>query len=475
MRQDKERSIREQADLWKGYWCILACILLVGRVSYLTFFQNHIASVYAAAQTEQKEDSSVQILQENLMEEIQIDDVQKMLDEIMDDHVFSVREALMNIINGEDPVSKETVRSFLYSLFFSDIENEKGLILKLLLVIFIAAVLAEFADVFGNGQAGSISFYIVYLALFTMLMENFSRLGSTLTNWLLGLTDFMKVLSPAYFMTVAASTGSSTAAAFYNGQIGEISFYVVYLLVFTLLMNSYSGLSASLLSVLRWITEFMKELSPVYFMAVAAASGASTAAAFYVGILLMIWAVQWLLANLFLPAVNLSLLLNMVNYLSKEEMLTKMAELLDVAVNWGLKTLLGAIVGLQIVRNMVSPVMDAMKRSAVGKAASAIPGIGNAVTAVTELVLTSAVMVRNSFGAVIVILLLLIGAGPIIHYGSLSLVYRFLAAIAQPISDKRVVGALSTMGEGCAMLLKLLLTAEVLCMLTFLIVVVSVS
>ena len=381
MRQDKERSIREQADLWKGYWCILACILLVGRVSYLTFFQNHIVSVYAAAQTEQKEDSSVQILQENLMEEIQIDDVQKMLDEIMDDHVFSVREALMNIINGEDPVSKETVRSFLYSLFFSDIENEKGLILKLLLVIFIAAVLAEFADVFGNGQAGSISFYIVYLALFTMLMENFSRLGSTLTNWLLGLTDFMKVLSPAYFMTVAASTGSSTAAAFYEG------------------------------------------------------------------ILLMIWAVQWLLANLFLPAVNLSLLLKMVNYLSKEEMLTK----------------------------MVSPVMDAMKRSAVGKAASAIPGIGNAVTAVTELVLTSAVMVRNSFGAVIVILLLLIGAGPIIHYGSLSLVYRFLAAIAQPISDKRVVGALSTMGEGCAMLLKLLLTAEVLCMLTFLIVVVSVS
>ena len=270
-------------------------------------------------------------------------------------------------------------------------------------------MLAEFADVFGNGQAGSISFYIVYLALFTMLMENFSRLGSTLTNWLLGLMDFMKVLSPAYFMTVAASTGSSTAAAFYEG------------------------------------------------------------------ILLMIWAVQWLLANLFLPAVNLSLLLKMVNYLSKEEMLTKMAELLDVAVNWGLKTLLGAIVGLQIVRNMVSPVMDAMKRSAVGKAASAIPGIGNAVTAVTELVLTSAVMVRNSFGAVIVILLLLIGAGPIIHYGSLSLVYRFLAAIAQPISDKRVVGALSTMGEGCAMLLKLLLTAEVLCMLTFLIVVVSVS
>ena len=348
-------------------------------------------------------------LQEQLLDEIKIDDMQKMLNEIMADHTFSVREALLNLINGEEPISKETVRSFLCSLFFSEMKNEKEMIWKLLLIILIAAVLAEFADVFGDGQVGSISFYIVYLALFMILMENFTRLGNVLSQRLMGLVNFMKVLSPAYFMTVTASTGAATAAVFYEG------------------------------------------------------------------VLLMVWAIQWLLVNLFLPVINLSVLLKMVNHLSKEEMLSKMAELLDVAVSWGLKTLLGTVVGLQIVRNMVSPVIDTLKRSAIGKTASAIPGIGNAVTAVTELVLTSAVMVRNSLGVVIVILLLVIGAGPVIHYGSLSLIYRFLAALAQPVSDKRVVGALTTMGEGCALLLKLLMTAEVLCMLTFLIVIAGVS
>ena len=348
-------------------------------------------------------------LQEQLLDEIQIDDMQKMLNEIMADHTFSVREALLNLINGEEPISKETVRSFLCSLFFSEMKNEKEMIWKLLLIILIAAVLAEFADVFGDGQVGSISFYIVYLALFMILMENFTRLGNVLSQRLMGLVNFMKVLSPAYFMTVTASTGAATAAVFYEG------------------------------------------------------------------VLLMVWAIQWLLVNLFLPVINLSVLLKMVNHLSKEEMLSKMAELLDVAVSWGLKTLLGTVVGLQIVRNMVSPVIDTLKRSAIGKTASAIPGIGNAVTAVTELVLTSAVMVRNSLGVVIVILLLVIGAGPMLHYGSLSLIYRFLAALAQPVSDKRVVGALTTMGEGCALLLKLLMTAEVLCMLTFLIVIAGVS
>ena len=138
-------------------------------------------------------------------------------------------------------------------------------------------------------------------------------------------------------------------------------------------------------------------------------------------------------------------------------------------INWGLKTLSGTAVGLQVIRNLVAPVMDSLKRSVIGKTAAAIPGIGNAVNTITELGLTSAVLVRNSLGGVSLVLLATAGLGPILHYGFLSLSYRFLAALAQPVSDKRIVGALSSMGEGCAILLKILFTAELLCMLAFLI------
>ena len=36
----------------------------------------------------------------------------------MDDHVFSVREALMNIINGEEPVQKRLYGAFCIVSFF---------------------------------------------------------------------------------------------------------------------------------------------------------------------------------------------------------------------------------------------------------------------------------------------------------------------------------------------------------------------
>ena len=113
--------------------------------------------------------------------------------------------------------------------------------------------------------------------------------------------------------------------------------------------------------------------------------------------------------------------------------------------------------------------------SVVGRAAGALPGIGNAVNMVTELVLTSAVLVRNCLGVVILLAFVAVGVGPVIHYGLQSLVYRFLAAVAQPVSDKRIVESLATMGEGCAMLLKVLFTAEVLCMLDFVILMTSVG
>ena len=114
--------------------------------------------VSAAEEPDQQEDSVSQMLQDKLLDEIEFDDMQKMLDEIMEDHSFSVRKALINLINGDEPISKETVRSFLYSLFFSEIQNEKGLVLKLLLIILIAAVLAEFADVFRKRAGGKHQF-----------------------------------------------------------------------------------------------------------------------------------------------------------------------------------------------------------------------------------------------------------------------------------------------------------------------------
>ena len=333
---------------------------------------------------------------EELLKEINLADVQKMLDDFMGADSFSMKEALIKLTRGERAFSKEAVQEFVYRFFFYQLDQEKELFVKLILLILLSAVFTSFAEVFENNQ------------------------------------------------------------------IGDISFFVVYLLFFTILMDSFSKMSSSLEKTISWMTEMMKGLAPAYYMTVCAASGAASAVVFYEGVLLMVWGIQWLLLTVLLPASGMYVLLQLVNSLSREEMLGKMAELLNTAVSWGLKSLLAAVVGLQIIRNLVAPVMDSVKRGLLSKAAGALPGVGNAVNMVTELVVTSAVLVRNCLGVVILVVFVLIGAGPMLHYGILSLLYRLLAAVAPPVSGRRK-------GEGCALLLRILFTAEVLCMLAFLV------
>ncbi|MDD5805086.1 stage III sporulation protein AE [Blautia sp. HCP3S3_H10_1] len=412
----------------KRYYGIFAACVSFSFMIFVSCWQNENRIVKAEAQSGQSfaatertdimdeesetthADSGIsESVTSQMVSDMSFEQVQKLMDEMLGNNSFSIGTALENMINGKSVVSKEAVQQFLRSLFFDRIEKERENFFRILLLVLAAAVFSNFA------------------------------------------------------------------AVFENSQIGDVSFYMVYLLLFTILMDSYQQLGISLGKQLDWMTQFMKGLAPAYFIAISAASGTVTASVFYQGVLLLVWLVQWLLLTLILPGANLYVLLCLVNHLSKEDMLSKMAELLETLISWSLKTMLGAVLGLQAVRGLVAPAMDALKRTAIGKTAGAIPAVGNAVNVVTELILTGALLVKNCLGAVSVLALFLVGAGPVIHYGLLSLGYRFLGAIAQPVSDKRIVGCLGTMGEGCAMLLRIMLTAEILCILTFVILMASVG
>lgn len=85
-----------------------------------------------------------------------------------------------------------------------------------------------------------------------------------------------------------------------------------------------------------------------------------------------------------------------------------MADLLEKLIGWILKASLGVVTGISLFQSLITPVVDSLKNSAVEKAVSVLPGIGNAADGVLELALGSAVVIRNSVG---VLLLLLLVAG----------------------------------------------------------------
>ena len=267
-------------------------------------------------------------------------------------------------------------------------------------------------------------------------------------------------------LVLAAALLSNFAALFESNQMGEMGFYMIYLLIFALLLKNFQLLSSQLSAAMEGILTFMNALVPAYYIAVATATGASSAAMFYQIVLFVITLVERLLIYLILPGIQIYVLISLVNQLSREDFLSRMADLLKTCISWVMKTALGLVIGMQITRNLISPALDSLRRTIIGKTASAIPGIGNAIDSVTEMVIGSAVLIRNCLGAVALVILFLCGIIPLIQFAVTGFTYRLLAAVTQPVSDKRMVGCLATMGEGCSLLLRLLLTTEVLFMVT---------
>jgi len=95
-----------------------------------------------------------------------------------------------------------------------------------------------------------------------------------------------------------------------------------------------------------------------------------------------------------------------------------------------------------------------------------LPGIGNSAEAVAGLVAQSGQMIKNGIGAAAFLVIGLIVVVPIVKHGILILMYQVTCAMLQPVSDKRMVEALSAVCEGCKKLLQLVATAGILYMVT---------
>ncbi len=345
--------------------------------------------------------------QEQLLDSMELEKMQEAVNELLGEETFSVKESIKKALSGEEPFSAEHFGEIGKAFLYQQLLPDKKILVQVILLVLAASLFSNFTGMFGKGETGGISFYMVYLFLLTILMKSFGQMSRIISS---GLEDF----------------------------------------VF-----------------------FMKALMPSYFLAVTAAGGVASAMIFYNMVLAVIYVIQVILLKLVVPGIHLFVLFQLVNYLHKEHILSKMAEFFKTILEWTLHTCVAVLVGMQVIQNMISPAVDSLKRDVIGKTATAIPAVGNAIDGVTEVALGTAVLIRNCIGVVGILVLLLLGLPPIIRLGVTTLIYKLLAAVVQPVADKRMTGCLSTMGEGCRLLLRVLLTVELLLLITIAILSVS--
>lgn len=323
---------------------------------------------------------------EGVWDEVSSEEIQQMMDQMLGDQSFSFSEYVSSLIRGEFPVSLESAIRTIGEGLAANLVEERKLYVYLILLAVIGAVLGNFASLLQGKRVAETAFYVVYLLFFSVLLSAFTQVAEIAENTLTQLLDFMKVLAPSYFMTMAFSQGAMTSGVYYQ---------------FTLAM---------------------------------------------------ITLVDLVLVKFVLPAIHIYFLLRIANQLSKQDMFTKMAELIHDIVKFVMKSMFGIMMGMNVIQGLVLPVTSQLESSAAVKLTSAIPGVGNTISSVTSTILCAGTLVKNSVGVAGVIAVVFYCGIPLLRLVISRFLFQFSNALIQPVSDTRVVACIGAVVEALKLL-----------------------
>lgn len=267
-------------------------------------------------------------------------------------------------------------------------------------------------------------------------------------------------------IAIVAAVFTNFTNVFNNNQVGETSFYITYLLLFTTITGTFATATAVASDAISAVLSFMKALIPTYFMSIAFCSSKATTLVFYESALVLITIVDVVLVHIMIPLVNIYMIITLVNNLAKEDFLSKLAELLESIIKWSMRTLFIAVVGFNTIQGLIVPASNSVKKTLAMKFTKAIPGIGNSLNSVAETVMGAGTLIKNAIGVTGLVVIILICVIPLIKLVVTMLIYKVGVAIVQPISDKRVISCISGAANAAGLLVYVVSIAAVLFMVT---------
>lgn len=323
---------------------------------------------------------------QGFLDELSYDQIQDMMDRILGQQSFDFSEYAGGLVNGNHTDSVEGILHTVCQGFFSNVVQDKRMILSLFIIAIIGAVFTNFSKLLRGRQVAQTAFFAVYLLFFSVLSASFCQVTQLAADTMENLLDFVKVLVPAFFISMSFSQGGTAAGVYYE---------------FTLAM---------------------------------------------------IAVVNYVLVKFAIPAINLYFFLQVSNYLSEEDMFSKMAELVRDVVRLVMKTMFGVMMGMNVIQGLIVPVTAQVKNMAVVRMGGSIPGVGNTISSVAQTVLCAGTLVKNAVGVTGLVAVFLICAVPLLHMVFNQFLYQLVAAAIQPVSDERLVKSLGGTVEAIRLL-----------------------
>lgn len=245
-----------------------------------------------------------------------------------------------------------------------------------------------------------------------------------------------------------------TKTTLLSDSTGELINFVCYGVIILLVLSGVWELLNSTRATVLKIKQLTNIAMPI-LLAMMSATGAAVGTKVYQpSVALLSSGITEIIANIILPMFIFTIVFSVISNLSKNIRLEKLSDFFKKTSVWIVGISFTIFTGFLTVQGLTSSTIDGVSiRAAKFATKNYIPILGGYLADGFDLILASSVLIKNSLGVVVLILLVITIMAPVLKIVVFNLALSFVTAIVEPIAGDRIVGFLSGVGKNLTILL----------------------
>lgn len=290
----------------------------------------------------------------------------------------------------------------------------------------------------------------------TILKKVLSLLGGQLVN---GLTVLGSVLAIVIIHSILKSVSESLK----NDTISKLIYYVQYILIVTIIMMNFSDIVQVVKDTCNNLVGFMNILIPLLISLMIYTGSITTSGTLEPIILFLINFIGNIIQTIIIPIVLIFTSLIVISKISDNVQIDKLSKFLKSGVVWFFGIILTIFVGVISLEGTLSSSVDGITaKTTKAVVSSAVPVVGKILGDAVDTVLGCGIILKNAVGLIGVIVVIGICIIPILKLGILTIAYKLMSAICEPIADKNITSLLDQIGEVYKIFLAILCSISVM-------------
>lgn len=307
----------------------------------------------------------------------------------------------------------------------------------------------ELNDFFNSAIKGEVDNSSIFKKILSLLGQEF--------------VDSIKAVGSILVIIVIHSILKAISESLENESISKLIYYVQYILIVTIIMSSFSGIVKLVQDTTNNLVGFMNLLVPLLIALMLYTGSIATSGVLEPIILFMINFIGNIIQTIIIPGVLIFAGLVVISEISNNFQIGKLSKFFQSSIIWFLGIVLTIFVGVVSLEGTLSSSVDGITaKTTKAVVSTAIPVVGKILGDAVDTVLGCGIILKNAVGLIGVIVVIAICIAPILKLAILTITYKLLAGICEPIADKNIVSLIEQVGDIFKIFLAILTTISVL-------------